>query len=321
MTAVVANQDIHIAMGADEGYALPLAAALASLDDASRADRVIVHILHERFSQALRDKVAARLTHLEIDWVRIDAGSLAGASFPSFLSVGTLYRLLLGEVLPAGIHRVLYLDADTLITDSVAELFAAELHGNAIAAVRDASTPWAACMLGSPWRQWNMDPASPYFNAGVLLIDLDRWRTEQIGQRSIELLKSFTPRWGDQDALNAIIGSRWQQLPRRWNMQTPLPLGDSPDWALWSDDAHAALEAPAVVHFTGLDKPWGVGSTHPFTPLWREWLDRTAWAGWRPSEPQPGLLERLSRAAVRRARAVREAARRRAAAKRLTNFG
>jgi lipopolysaccharide biosynthesis glycosyltransferase len=301
----VTDDRMHLAMCVDHGFALPLAVSLVSMETSTTAP-VRVDVLHPGLPEATMRKVTAPLSRVEVVWRQVDDQAVGGAFFTDGLSSATLYRLLLGDVLDPGTVRVLYLDADTLVLDSLAELYSTDLLGHTVAAVRDAPSPWAAGPVGTPWRELGLTPSSPHMNAGVLLIDLERWRAERVGARGLEILRTLRPRWGDQDALNTVLEGRWLELPRRWNLQTQDLIGDSHAWALWPDDVGEAVARPAVVHITGLDKPWKVGSAHPMTEQWFTWLDRTAWSGWRPTAPRQRLPEVWARSAVRSARAWRE---------------
>src|SRR5207249_2600441 len=59
-----------------------------------------------------------------------------------------------------------------------------------------------------------------YFNAGLMLINTNVWREEQIGRRAIQLIGTSEPplKWLDQDALNMLIRERWRELDERWNV-------------------------------------------------------------------------------------------------------
>lgn len=296
------SNQIHVVMCVDHGFVVPLAVALASLDGVSRADAVKVHVLHPGIDARTRQRVVSGLSAIDVSWVAIDDGAVHGAHYSDFLSSASLYRLLLGDLLPPAIERVIYLDADTLIVNSLAALYQADLDKNAIGAIRDADSPWAAGTLGTSWRELGLAPSSHYFNSGVLLIDIARWRQEEVGTRCLKLLRQFRLRWGDQDALNTVLAGMWLELPRRWNLQTPELSGYSPGWALWRSEVEAALSDPAVIHYTGRDKPWHPATKHPRADEWLSWLDRTAWSGWRPTAPREIPFEDLARRAVRWAR-------------------
>lgn len=302
----MADERIHVAMCVDFDYILPLAVALSSLDGASGSGGVTVHVLHPGLDEVVQERIADPLSTIEISWIAVDEQMVHGAHYSTFLSRGSLYRLLLGDLLPPDVHRVLYLDADTLIVDSLRSVYGTNLEGRVVGAVRDSSAPWAAGPLGPPWRELGLEPSSPYFNSGVLLIDVGRWRTESVGQKCLDLLRRVSPRWGDQDALNVVFNEQWHELPRRYNLQTPDLTGDTPAWALWRADVEAAISMPAIIHYTGRDKPWDYGTAHPRAVEWLEWLDRTAWSGWRPAPKRQGRLEAWARTLVRLYKRERE---------------
>jgi lipopolysaccharide biosynthesis glycosyltransferase len=285
----------------DRDFVVPLAAALTSLDRALGNDRATAHVLHSGVSTATRERVTTSLSVLTVVWHEISDSTVHSAHYSVFLSPASLYRLLLADVLPDGLDLVLYLDADTVVVASPRDVFDVDLRGHTVGAVRDASSPWAAGPLGPPWRSLGMDPSSAYFNSGALLIDLGRWREQRVKERSLEVLRGSKPRWGDQDALNAVLENDWTELPRRWNLQTPDVLGDGIAWAVWRDDVEQALECPAVIHYTGRDKPWHHAPAHPMSDRWFQALDGTSWAGWRPprsAEPRAVMVgARVARAA------------------------
>ncbi|WP_261164878.1 glycosyltransferase [Microbacterium sp. Marseille-Q6965] len=297
----------HIAMCVDRDFALPLAVALASIDASPGAEDITVHILQPGLPADVRARVQAGVARATVSWITVDEARLRGAHYTTSLSIAALYRLLLDELLPDEVERVLYLDADTVVEDALDEVFAADLRGGVLGAVRDANTPWAATMNGSPWRQLGLDPGGLYFNSGVLLIDRTAWRDADVGSRCLRLLRRSPLRWGDQDALNGIVGPGWTELPLRWNVQTSQYRGDCAGWALWPDEVARAIEHPGVIHFTETAKPWHHGSEHPAAARWERWLERTAWAGWRSLPIRDPAAVRAARrllAALRRARAA-----------------
>jgi lipopolysaccharide biosynthesis glycosyltransferase len=57
-------------------------------------------------------------------------------------------------------------------------LWRTELEGNPCAAVREARIAFLGSPDGPPWRTLDIDPHAPYCNTGVLVVDLDQWRSE-----------------------------------------------------------------------------------------------------------------------------------------------
>ncbi|MDX1746610.1 MAG: glycosyltransferase, partial [Halobacteriales archaeon] len=112
-----------------------------------------------------------------------------------------------------------------------------------------------------------------YFNSGVLLIDLVRWRKRDVRGRALAHAREAGDRLilHDQDALNMALQGDWLALPAHWNVWVILP-GLKPD-----DDV--------VFHYMGGPKPWDADYDRPFQDKFFQYLDRTPLRGWRPWNP------------------------------------
>ena len=97
-----------------------------------------------------------------------------------FYSPGTYLNLLLAQILPDEINRVLYLDADTIILDDISALFAEDMQGKTIAAVQDLSQ---SAMIAH-WAP--VKAITQYVNSGVMLVDLQRWRDREYTKQCID---------------------------------------------------------------------------------------------------------------------------------------
>lgn len=171
-------------------------------------------------------------------------------------SIGTA-RLLLDLFLPESVKRVLYLDSDLLVLAPIEELYEMDLRDNPIGAIKDASALHAGNGRDIAQRRHLIEPADPFFNSGVMLIDRAGWRnTDVIGvaRRLVERgeLKNFR---GDQMVLNYIFARNWQHLPRKWNM-------------FGTSKAVEALD-PSLVHYVTASKPWILFARSPFARVYR----------------------------------------------------
>ena len=123
-----------------------------------------------------------------------------GPNFNSRWTYMTLMRLALPELLQKE-HRVLWLDVDTIVTDDIGDLFDEDLGGCCIGAVRE-----------PPWSR----PGRVYYNAGVLLMDLDAMRGD-VFMRLIQRINTVRMGFKDQDAINDVLGGRIHDLSPIWN--------------------------------------------------------------------------------------------------------
>lgn len=304
MTRDEPMEPIHVTYAVDREFALPLRVALTSTAWAHPAGTVTTAVVHNGLDPAIITELGGEVAgRMHVDFVQVDQRQVAGAHHSTFLTPASLYRILLPEVLSC--RRTIYLDADTVTRTSLLPLWRMSLDGKSTGAVREAQAPWAAGPMGTDWRDLGMSPDTAYFNSGVLLIDLDAWRREGIGPAALDVLRRTRPRWGDQCALNAVLGGRWLELPRRWNLQTADAAGRGIAWALWRGDVEAALADPAVVHYSERIKPWHAApQAHPLAPLWFDQLERTALSGWAPEPPRKAFVRRAARRVQRAMRVL-----------------
>jgi lipopolysaccharide biosynthesis glycosyltransferase len=297
---------LAICCSIDAGFAMQLAVCLRSLfhhhDVASLEVHVLTAGVDDRSWRSILHGLppGARVRRHPVDPARVGA-----VQTPPRLPRAAFVRLLMGSVLPPALGRVLYLDADVMCRTPLHALWATDLGGHAIGAVADARTPW----LGSPygdfveprWRQLGLAPDNPYFNSGVMLIDLNAWRAGGFEQTALRLCQRHLFANGDQEGVLGACGGRWQRLHPRWNM-LPAHFNNGRNYG-WVFEGEArmreALAAPGIVHFTRGLRPWvfSFKSRHPHGDEWLALLEGTSWRGWRPRpRPMRGLLRALDRA-------------------------
>lgn len=238
---------VVVAASIGESYALPLAVMLHSLVERLRPpQRPVLHLLHRGLSPLALDVIGGIVETIA---VRIPPEAVARLPSDPHFPPEAAAPLLLPGLLPASLDRVFFLDADTLVVDDVGPLWRLDLGGRAIAAAADPAIPRcdaARGVKGSARR--GIPPRTPYFNAGVMLLDLAAWRDRRITERAIDYLHATRGRtdFYHQEALNAVAWNDWLPLPARWNL--PPTAGRLFDAAPQGD--------PAIVHFSGRMKPW-----------------------------------------------------------------
>lgn len=175
----------------------------------------------------------------------------------SYLSRAAHLRVLVPHLLPSHVKRVLYLDSDILCVGPLRELSDLDLLGNTVAAVRDANARRLCDMGGMPGLAdyGELRPQAPYFNSGVLLIDVPAWHNDDITAKCLDYARRHAAeaRFPDQDALNYALHGRWLRLDKRWNHMLGARLESS---------VGGSLSEARLVHQIGPDKLW-LGSTPP----------------------------------------------------------
>ena len=193
-------------------------------------------------------------------------------------------RLFAAEVLPRNIKRVIYLDCDIVVLDNIRGLWNADLDGKPLGAVPDyprvprLSAPERLASLGMPM-------GAIYVNSGVLVIDLERWRQGRLSER---LLKFVTKKGAalyahDQDAINVVLASEIRLLDCRWNLQARMYHTGRAFAPIEFEATREARRHPAVLHYTGSEKPWLFRSRIARKGDYIRYQRLTAWSSVEPT--------------------------------------
>lgn len=201
-------------------------------------------------------KVPTSLAYLDLRVVRVRAESLFDSlHLDSRRTLSTYMRLALPDVFSADYDRILYVDSDVFVQGGdFSALLSLDLRGHAIAAIRDNMQWRTPGRLVPQFRALGLKQA-PYFNAGVLLIDVAIFNRMEILPRCLDLgrKKASRIRENDQGLLNSVLHGDWAELSPRWNWQYT-----------WSSRLFETMADAHVVHFIGPRKPWNyTGSELP----------------------------------------------------------
>ncbi|KKX32964.1 glycosyltransferase family 8 protein [Rhizobiaceae bacterium LC148] len=202
------------------------------------------------------------------------------------LTASAYARIMIPDLLPSIEGRVLYLDCDIVVNAPLDELFTLDLKGRPAALVRNAASPERLAQLntalGHPIDE-------PYFNSGVLLIDLGEWRRQELTSKCM----AFALDWEDpakdhdQAVLNHVLRGNWLELDVKWN-QNPRKVS-----------VEEAAYLP-VQHFWGKAKPTHCEYPKEYREVYDHYRAGTPWASAR----LPGKLERRIRTRLLKAGAA-----------------
>jgi lipopolysaccharide biosynthesis glycosyltransferase len=273
---------VVVSLTFDANYLAPAAAVMRSCLVHTDGQSLQFEVIHdESLSRHDRQRLQAMCgdAGAVINLRLMDERRLRG--LPSVDRFGSIvwWRLFLPELLE-DVDRVLYLDCDTLALSSLHPLWGEDLGASALAAVANVVEP----RMREHVATLGIDYPGGFFNAGVLLLQLDRMRdersTEELVDYAVRHQKMLT--WNDQDALNVVFNKRWHALHPRWNAQNNLW-----SWRDWAIDVFGpgpvdeAVCAPAIRHFEGpsVAKPWHYLCPAPHRDVYLEMLGQTPWAG------------------------------------------
>lgn len=271
---------IHVAFAVDSKMVQPFAVALASIRKNSPPQRKLhVRVLDVGLTQAERSRVLQSMHgagHIKLTFIDGIATRLSGYPRVGHLSQAAYARLLLPELL-ADTDRVIYLDCDLIACGPLDELWETPLHGKSLGAAHDPSYD----RIGDPgavgYADDLADPNAKYFNSGVMVIDLGKWRSTDVTGQTLQFIQRYGDQLNlaDQDALNAICGNDYIQLNDEWNALVRV----AGKWRRWrqSEAEHGKAPVARILHFASALKPWNSGPRHPYAWLYTKKLMSSGW--------------------------------------------
>ena len=191
-----------------------------------------------------------------------------------------LSRLLLDKILPKNLSKVLYLDGDTIVRGSLDELWNMDFEGKTIGMSIEPTIDKGRIEILELGDR-------PYYNAGVLMVDLKRWRKIHAGDKIIKYYKKFDGKLfaNDQDAINGAMKDEIVTISPKYNFynifyQYPysfLKKNMSPVEYISKDMFVDAVKDPVIIHYLGEERPWRKGNTHKYRNDYKRYLRLTCW--------------------------------------------
>ena len=280
---------MNIAYILDNNFIPPAAVSACSLCENNRAvPDIHFYVLSLGISPENLEKLEGMITSYETEGTSrslsvIPLGSMEQYFDFSFTVEGwssiVLARLLLDRFLPETVHRVLYLDGDTLGRGSLQELFCTDMGESSLAAAIEPTC--------SHKRKEALDlKGLPYYNAGVLLIDMDNWRAKNTGRR---IIAYYRDRGGklfanDQDAMNGCEKGNIRRISCGYNYHNTYDIYSyrlmekNCDYDIPSrEEMEEVKKNPTIVHFLGEERPWRAGNKNRFRKEYEACLAKTPW--------------------------------------------
>jgi lipopolysaccharide biosynthesis glycosyltransferase len=295
----VPTQPLRVMCAADAGYAAPLCVMLVSLVVNHTSHRkleiyVVGSDMPEKERRKIEGSISANRPDFDLSglhWLSPNKEMLAGLESGMHITVETYSRFLAPYVLPQDWDRVLYLDCDLVVLSDLSALYDYPCDGKAILAIRDMEIGQVSAPAGVyNYAEMGISPDAHYFNAGVILMNLDLWRRDNLTPRIIDYLKTHkeSMHYWDQGAMNAVLHDSWTEVDPGWNQHRGilfphLRKGLGYSRAAWKE----ILYQPKIVHYTGPEKPWQLARKYLRLPRYSSFFTYLAKTEYRDVYPIP----------------------------------
>lgn len=244
---------LNFAFCVNDGYIHYICVTIKSIIENHRGIQKNIYVLSDEVSERSRRLLAETVaddsfTHFEV--IIVDDTPLRGLK--DTWSIYTWYRVLLPKYLPDDVHMVLYLDADVVVAGDLQELFAIEMHGLAVAGCIDPES-----FNQETLERCELSMAQKYICAGVLLMNLDYWRENDLAKKVIQFGRDNNDRikFPDQDTINILCQDSKIVLPLRYGIMDYFFENDRFYQEPYKQQLIDCINRPAIVHYAGRN-PW-----------------------------------------------------------------
>ena len=236
---------IPVFFASDDNYAPFLDVAMRSLkENASKNYVYKIYVLHSGMKRGNADKIMILDDeNFSVSFVDVSEKLAEVQEFMQlrdYYTSAIYYRLFIVGMFPQ-YDKAVYLDSDTVTLGDVGELYSYELGNNLIGAVADGAVASVPAFREYTKKALGVD-GGKYFNSGVIVMNLKKFRAEKFYQKFYDLLKSYqftvAP---DQDCLNILCKGRVRYFAEAWNR---MPQGVNRGGA------------PKLIHYNLAQKPW-----------------------------------------------------------------
>ena len=273
-------ETINILCATDKNFVPYCGIMLTSLFENNKDELISVYLLvDDTVGEKDKDKYIrlAKQYQQNINITHVDAATFE--KYPVYNQQWTnsiYYRLLAAELLPTSIDKIIYLDADIIVTRSIREMWEVDVENYAVGAVIDIWAP-----NKQVYERLNLKNDSQYFNSGSMVLNLKYWREHELSKQYMQYIKdNFEKLWfNDQDTLNGVLFDQKLMLPVTYNFQV-LFLKKSLFDEMTDEQKKDILATtnPLIMHYSASTKPWMIKYYKmPYLELWRKYRDMSMW--------------------------------------------
>lgn len=250
----------------DRNYIIHFSTALLSLLENNRDIAFRIFLIYDGDRDDLNQVSAffGEKYGTDITVLNIDPSLFIDFRITHHIQHATYFRLCMADILPSDVDKALYLDSDLVVDGSVSDLADIQMGEEYLHGVEHnfkLKYKLHLALFGIP-------PESDYFNAGVMLINLKRWRQEGLTKKlmAFALEKKDDILWWDQDVLNILLRDGWKKMHPKFNYIWEIMESESDEKVIKEAQAE-----PVIIHYTRSVKPWHSNSYHPHRDLYHKY--------------------------------------------------
>ena len=249
--------ELNILLAINKQYKQQAIVLIYSILKSNKNDNINIYILHRSLDISDEEEIKNKIndTRCNINFIKLDISKLEKLPvYQKRYPLEIYFRLYAVNYLPDTVERILYLDADTLVINSLHNLYTMDFENNYFIATTH---------IGKFLKEINnirldLDKEDKYINTGVMLMNIKELRKVDITNEISKFLENnkllLLP---DQDIISCVFGKKIKLVDenlynfgeREWNKYN-LKNINKPIDLKW------IRKNTVIIHYYGKNKPW-----------------------------------------------------------------
>ena len=300
---------MNVLYQSDNNYAIYMGVSICSLlENNKAANDIQVYIIDDGIAEENKSKIENMVEKYKRQVLFVSGESVLGNSEISetFSYTGmrknshSYLKMFFERLMPDITGRMIYIDCDTAIEGDISELEYIDMYDKTIGMVLDS-------LIIDSKQSVGLNKEDNYYNSGVILIDIDKWRERECSRRIMEHIKNVrTYGTVDQDVLNIELKDEIVTLPIKYNLQ---PIHLVYPYKLYSnvykhcekyyeqEEIEEAVKKPAIIHYLRYigESPWNADNVHPGTVFFDKYLAISPWNGFPKKRSNRGMIFKIEK--------------------------
>lgn len=273
---------LNVLYSTDSNYAPHAAASIYSLlDNNKEFEKINIYIINDNIKEEYKqhfEQIISGFHNAMVTFYPFEKLKPRLQIKETWFAMAGYARLMVSKV--ADVEKILYIDCDTIVNGSLRELWETDIEGYCIGGVQDNPALYALEAIG-------MDDNDRYINSGVMLINLKKWKNDNIEDKIVQMIHDHNGFvfHHDQGIVNGVCKDSIKILHPKFNTMSQFFLMNAKQIKSLYDiknyytqnELDEATQKPVIIHYINkfYNRPWFQSCCHPLKNLYVENLQKT----------------------------------------------
>lgn len=274
---------LNVGFSSDNNYAKQLGITILSLLENNRImDEICIYVIDNGIDEKNKKIINKIVESYDRKIYFLEFKKLCqGLKTDNTFSISSFGRIFLSRI--EEVDVIIYMDCDAIVCDSLEELIKIDMTNYYVAGVQDNVSPFYKESIG-------MKKDDKYINAGFLLMNLKKWREDEIEKKCLKFIERYNGSvpHHDQGTINGVCKEKILFLHPKYNVQSPMfdiDVETAKKYAIGmqkyytQQEINEAIKNPVFIHYTAgfYNRPWNKNCTHPFKDKYLYYMNKTIW--------------------------------------------